>query len=224
MSGMQSIPAGTRLSLFKVFILCLISAGGNALTSYFTSDIARLPLYLDTIFTVAVCFSLGLRPALLVAVVLNPLLSVFFIRYLQGHSIEAVLTGRIFTICTVVEVFLVFYFHKRFKKQETVFLKNPSLNSFITVAAFLLTLAAFDCILISISGGIIDFILTKLSAPRSYFPEDTFKLGLLRNNVPVLASAVFSRIPINIVDRFIAVFCGYGISLFYRKISKIFPE
>jgi hypothetical protein len=39
----------------------------------------------------------------------------------------------------------------------------------------------------------------------------------LRNNVPVLASAILSRIPINIVDRFIAVFGGYGISLVFRK-------
>jgi hypothetical protein len=35
--------------------------------------------------------------------------------------------------------------------------------------------------------------------------------------MPVLAAAVLSRIPINIVDRFIVVFGGYGISLLYRK-------
>jgi len=33
----------------------------------------------------------------------------------------------------------------------------------------------------------------------------------------VLAAAVLSRIPINIVDRFIAIFGGYGISLVLRK-------
>jgi len=33
----------------------------------------------------------------------------------------------------------------------------------------------------------------------------------------VLAAAMLSRIPINIVDRFIAIFGGYGISIVYRK-------
>jgi hypothetical protein len=49
-------------------------------------------------------------------------------------------------------------------------------------------------------------------------PNFCFKLGLIRNNVPLLAAAMLSRIPINIVDRFIAVFSGYGISLLYRKL------
>jgi hypothetical protein len=53
------------------------------------------------------------------------------------------------------------------------------------------------------------------------YPEDTFKLGLIRNNMPVLAAAILSRIPINIVDRFIGIFCGYGISLLYRR--RAFP-
>jgi hypothetical protein len=42
----------------------------------------------------------------------------------------------------------------------------------------------------------------------------------LRNNMPLLATAVLSRIPINIVDRFIAIFGGYGVSLLFRKWIK----
>jgi hypothetical protein len=44
-----------------------------------------------------------------------------------------------------------------------------------------------------------------------------FCAGLLRNNVPFLPTAILSRIPINIADRFIVIFDGYGISLFFRK-------
>jgi hypothetical protein len=79
-------------------------------------------------------------------------------------------------------------------------------------------LVALDCIVVSICGGTIDFILNKVSAPLAYSPEDTFELGLLHNNVPLFATAVLSRIPINIVDRFFAVFGGYGISLVLRKL------
>jgi hypothetical protein len=91
------------------------------------------------------------------------------------------------------------------------------LNSFIGVGTGLLLLVALDCIAVSITGGIIDFILHLNSAPRTFSPEDTFKLGLLQNNVPVLATSILSRIPINIIDRFIAVFGGYGISVLFRK-------
>jgi hypothetical protein len=94
------------------------------------------------------------------------------------------------------------------------------LNSFTGVATHLLVLVALDCIVVSICGGVIDFILGKLSAPLTYSPEDTFELGLLRNNVPVLVTAILSRIPINIVDRFIAVFGGYGIFLVFRKVVR----
>ena len=76
----------------------------------------------------------------------------------------------------------------------------------------------FDCMTVSVIGGIIDFILTLLKAPKAFYPEDSFKLGLLRNNVPVLATAILSRIPINIMDRFFVIFGGYGVSLLYRKI------
>jgi hypothetical protein len=106
------------------------------------------------------------------------------------------------------------------KEKEAVFLKERSLQSFIGVASHLLVLAAVDCIIISLLGGIIDYFITTLSMPRAFYPEDTFKLGLLRNRVPVLAAAIFSRVPINIVDRFIVMIGGYGISLLYRKILK----
>ncbi len=79
-------------------------------------------------------------------------------------------------------------------------------------------IVAFDCIVVSVTGGIIDFFFTLFSAPKAFYPEDSFKLGLLRNNVPLLASTILSRIPINIVDRFFIIFGGYGVSLLYRKI------
>jgi len=72
----------------------------------------------------------------------------------------------------------------------------------------------------SIAGGIIDYILTCFSAPRTFYPEDSFKIGLLRNNIPIFVSAILSRVPINIVDRFFVIYGGYGVSLLYRKWLK----
>ena len=206
-----------RPAILKITILCFASALGNFLLSYFVSDIFRFPLYLDTVFTVAVCFTAGLVPGILTGVLISPLLSPLAHFFLLKDPIETFWAGRIFTICVLAEIVLVCFFMKKNKAREAAFLAKPSLSLFISLAPILLTLAALSCIVVSITGGVIDFVLTQISTPRPYSPEDTFKLGLFRNNIPVLAAAILSRIPINIVDRFIVVFGGFGISLLYRK-------
>jgi len=122
--------------------------------------------------------------------------------------------------CVISEVLLVFSFRKKLKPLDTAFRKTPSLYAFINLAPLLMLIVVIDCIVISITGGIIDYILTLLSVTKAYYPEDSFKLGLLRNNMPLLPASVLSRIPINIVDRFFIIFGGYGVSLLYRRFLK----
>ena len=206
-----------RTQFWKICVLCLVSALGNAVVSYFFNNIVGFPLYLDTIFNAAMCFCAGLLPGLITGVLLSPIMYFLVCRFLLGLSVELSLFRNIWVICIAVEVLLVWVFHFRMKKREDLFHKNPSLQSFISVAALLLVLVVLDCLAVSISGGIIDFTLLTLQAPRTFSPEDSFKLGLLRNKVPLLPTAILSRIPINIVDRFIVIFGGFGISLLYRK-------
>ena len=206
-----------RPELWKILVFCIVSAMGNWVLSYFIFQTAKLPLYLDTVFTAAVCFSLGLLPGLFTGFVMG--LVTTFVRYhfIIGQ-VELAGASALFTLCIAAEVIMICFFHEKWlKTRETVFLDKPSVLSFIGITPLLLTLAALVCIVVSFTGGIIDFALTKLTTPRPHFPEDIFKLGLLRNNVPVLTSAILSRIPINIVDRFFVIFGGYGISLLYRK-------
>jgi hypothetical protein len=184
--------------------------------NYLAIDWLKMPLYLDTVFTAAMCFAGGLLPGILTALftfLLNPLKYV----YLLGLPVETAWSAGFFVICVLVEVLLVCFFHAKIRSREAVFLAKPSPHTFISVASRLLVLSALACIAVSISGGIIDFFYTLSSAPRTFHPEDTFKLGLLRNHVPLLATAILSRIPINIVDRFFVIFGGYCISLLYRK-------
>jgi hypothetical protein len=48
-------------------------------------------------------------------------------------------------------------------------------------------------------------------------PHTFFKLGLMRNRLPLLAVDILSRIPVNIVDRFITAFGGYGLGLLFHR-------
>jgi len=204
-------------AIWKVALLCLVSALLNTLASYFLNGVLGLPLYFDTLFTVAVLFSAGLVPALITAVLL-PVFTTFEYIYLMNLEIETAWWTYLFVFCVIFEVLLVFSFRKRIKPLDADFRKNPTLFTFISLAPLLMLIVVLDCITVSVTGGIIDFILTLLKAPKAFYPEDSFKLGLLRNNVPLLATAILSRIPINIIDRFFVIFGGYGVSLLYRKI------
>ena len=201
----------------KIFALCIMAVLCNLVFAYFVNGVVKLPIYLDTVFTIAVCFSAGLAPGIVTGVLFYPLGSFLVSRYIMGLSVEISLMRNIFFFCILFELLLVWFFYAKMKKQEAVFLEKASLHSFVGMATQLLVLVALDCIVISLTGGIIDFILTVFSAPRTFFPEDTFKVGLLQNNVPLLLTAILSRIPINIVNRFFVIFGGYGISLFFRK-------
>ena len=216
MSGVQS-----RITvIWKILVLCVLCAICNAALSYLLNTLLKVPLYADTIFTVAMCFTAGVLSGILTGALFSPLAFFLVCKYLLGLPPEIIWVRNIFTICVLAEVAVVCFFHAKIKGREEIFLKKPTLNSFTGVATHLLVLVAIDCIAVSICGGAVDFVLGKLSAPLTYSPEDTFELGLLHNNVPLFATAVFSRIPINIVDRFIAVFGGYGLSLIFRKFVK----
>jgi energy-coupling factor transport system substrate-specific component len=208
-----------KTAIWKIAAICLVSGLLNTLFSYFINGVCGLPLYLDTLFTAAVCFSAGLVPALITALLL-PVFTTFEYIYLMHLEIETAWWTYIFVLCVIFDVLLIFSFRNKIKPLDTAFRKSPSLYAFTSLAPLLMLIVALDCVGVSVIGGIIDFILSLIKAPKAFYPEDTFKLGLLRNNVPLLASAVLSRIPINIVDRFFVVFGGYGVSLLYRKIIQ----
>jgi len=215
MDGVQS-----RLTvILKIFVLCVVCAFCNVGLSHLLNNQLKFPLFADTFFTVAMSFTAGWLPGVLTGVFLTNLIALskdYFFAGLQFHTI-----WWFFSVCILAEIMLVCFFHKRIKPREEVFLQGmksqPSFNSFIGIATILLVLIAIDCIVISVLGGTVDFILNKLSAPILPSFEDAFELGLLRNNVPLLLAGILARIPINIVDRFFAIFGGYGISLAFRK-------
>ncbi|MDR1047442.1 MAG: hypothetical protein LBL64_06690, partial [Treponema sp.] len=102
---------------------------------------------------------------------------------------------------------------------------GPVSYSLIAAASSLLILALIDCLVISVLGGVIDTAIFLLfSPPRNQFsPEGVFRLGLLRNGVPILWANILSRFPINLVDRFIVIFGGCGVSLLIGKIYPVRP-
>jgi hypothetical protein len=213
---LEAVP---KAALWKVIALCVVSAAGNTLLNWFTG-VARLPLFLDTLFTIAATMSAGFRAGLGTGILCYPLANVLCSIYLRNISPAAAWAGFLFIPCSIIEITLVWMFRAKIRTPPGRFSERPSLSSFSSIALPLLLLVAIDCVAVSVAGGIIDTVLFGIPAsPQqdfSPFSVYTLKLGLLRTNMPLLAAAILARIPINIVDRFIAVSGGYGVSLLYR--------
>ncbi|GHV78723.1 hypothetical protein AGMMS49944_05140 [Spirochaetia bacterium] len=88
----------------KVILLCLLSAAANVFLSTLAGRVLQLPLFLDTLFTVAITFAAGLVPGI-VAAVLSIAIS-------GSLYYEAPLT-YFFVLCSIAEVVLVWMYRRR---------------------------------------------------------------------------------------------------------------
>ena len=90
---------------------------------------------------------------------------------------------------------------------------------FIMLAALSLVM----CIVISVMGGLISAAITTVTGvvDKSGTPETWFRLGFIRQGFSLTASEILARIPVNIADKSIAVFGGFGIALLVKKIIKL---
>ena len=81
--------------IIKLAILCVFAAVMNFLLSYFFMNFLKFPLFLDTVFTVAVAFSAGLIPGIIVALLSQLVPYIYFIGF------------NFYVLCSIAEVFLV---------------------------------------------------------------------------------------------------------------------
>jgi hypothetical protein len=203
----------------KIAILCIAAAAANYALNTLFVYVLKIPMYLDTVFTVAVSFKAGLLPGLFTAL---------FTHIATGIR-ESSITP--FVICSFAEVLLVCLLfpavlqrqrpgentERRIKPDER------TIASQVSIFSRLLLLYIISCITISVLGGLIDFFHhSVLLNPKNYFSaEDTFKISLIRNELPTLAIDILSRIPVNIVDRFIVIFGGFVVFKVLNKIPAL---
>jgi hypothetical protein len=191
-----------------ISVLCVLAVGANYVLNTLSVFILRLPLFLDTVFTCAVAFAAGPIAGIAVAVLTTAVIS------FRDSS------TWIFVLCSVAEVLLVRLMKPGLRNSSRGSgVSSPDLPegraSFVSVLVVLLLLYITACLAVSVLGGILDFILYDVLTNKKlhYSPEDTFKMGLLRGGPSILAANILSRIPINIVDRFIVIFGGFALSL-----------
>jgi hypothetical protein len=224
----------SKQSVKHILVLPLLCLGGavlNVVTGNFFRDALGVPLFMDTLFTVAMTFYGGLLCGVVTGLLTNPIINMIDF-YGWADFLYAFCNAA---VALVIVLFIrLFPVETRFRagpviktgKFETA-PGNSRLGSIVNTLVVLLLLSFVMCIAISILGGLITVLIKTFPAPlqsSSLSPERLFKLALLRKNLPLAAIEILSRIPLNIIDRLLSVFGGYGVAALLRRIKILNPR
>jgi len=188
--------------------LSITAALLNIILSGLVMNFLRFPLFLDTVFTAAIAFAFGIIPGIFTAFLTWFLLGIYY----GGFSF--------YVLCSIAEVLIICALKPPAPDIPNFASKEKIAASYTALVSKLFLLYVLCAVTISLIGGVVDYI-THLFVERNYYSvDDLFKPGLFMNNLPVLAVNILSRIPVNIVDRFIVILAGYLISRGLTRIIK----
>ena len=138
----------------------------------------------------------------------------------------------LYTLCNMAVALITFLFMCWFPRELNIHappLNKPQKNSLylqrIIERAIILILLSFSlCIVISITGGLFSSIITLIEGtPEVAYEESVildvgrnFKFALERKGYPLILVEIASRIPVNILDRLLSSFVGFGAVLLLR--------
>jgi hypothetical protein len=202
---------------FIMFLICIAGALLNSAVPRLMTNILVPPLFLDTIFTIAITLLFGLKWGVLCGF-LN---SLYAVTILQNDWVVF-----LFIICTVAAAFVTFLFMRLFPEELNLvtassvssnkFYKSSRLNAMMFTMIALLLLSFALAVAISILGGIVSAIINLMSSPEVAEVIAVHSAPLTPSMFPEKMYSVFKeilvRIPINILDRLISVFAAFGIA------------
>lgn len=179
---------------FVFFALSVLAGLLDYLICDFVAWINHLPLFCDTIFIMALSFLAGPWWGVLAGFFYH------LIDFMLNRTLEP---GHLFMLCHFLAALTAGYFKIRFiKKTDTgraVFVK-------------LIALSIVLCLVMSVSGGIISYILSFVEAYNQASSQTDFLTFLWQDNFhSKLLLQIAVRIPVNIADRFICTFAAWGV-------------
>jgi hypothetical protein len=190
-----------------MLFFCVCAAWANYLLAIPLWRIGA-PLFMDTLFTLALTFLAG---------PLYGCISAVFTTLLFFVLNKDVLPNTLYVLCSIGGVFLVDFFRRIYHLFEPK-KGNAFFNTLSNIIPALFILSLSMCMLMSVLGGLIAWFITKVwSVPSHYFPYSYFLLGLRLNNLPVPLAEILARIPVNIPDRLLSVYGAYGLALALKK-------
>lgn len=189
----------------KIALFCIASIILNLGVSLLFFDVLHIPLFLDTIFTVAIVFYLGLVPGLIVGVLFNIIDTLF--NYLARGIVSP--TNICFSLCGAAIALVTWAFARK---------KDEFQISIPVTILYLLLIALLSSSASIFIGGIIDFVrFSYFDIPDSMAPIKQFTESFVSQRFSLFASCILAQIPISITDRLITTFAGYGVYKLYEK-------
>ena len=189
---------------------CAIGLAAGVLNLLFCSAAItlKLPLFMDTLFTVtASCF--GWACGIVAAV------SFHIIKFaVHGQASPRYLQNMVFFLCSLTVVICVRLMLFR-KSADGTAERGGSKPLRLLILGIVLVLA------ISFEGGL--FYAAIISRTKHILENHAVNMllyPLMTQNVPIPASSTLISIPVNLVDKTIAVFGGYGVYALLRKAGR----
>jgi len=165
----------------------------------------HLPLFCDTIFIMALSFFAGPWWGLLAG---------FFYHLIDFLLVRKFELGHIFMICHFLAALTAGYYKIWFIKDS----KQQNSDSKLSLFVKIVVLSLVMCVVMSISGGIIEYFLNHLQAYKAASSQTDFLTFMWQNKFnSKLLLLIAVRFPVNIPDRFICVFAAWGIYLVSNK-------
>ena len=201
----------------KIILIGIIAAIANnaSISVNFTSG-----LYLDTIFTVAATFVGGIVPGLISAVLTTVIYGMVYFIENGTHYFGA---NYLYIFCSITMVLLVrlfaYFFQTECESVRVIGGQDKPYNGKILQSPLFIMLTILSlvmCFVISVMGGLISAGITSVTGVVD--KSGWFRLGFIMQGFSLTASEILARIPVNIADKPIAVFGGYGIALLVKKI------
>jgi hypothetical protein len=205
----------------RVIFFCAAAAAANYWMNLFVWEVLTLPLFLDTLFTIAAAFIFGPAVGTLTAV-----FSIILTCALHNQEWSSYL----YIFCSIAGVFLACGFARAFSlfqpapaPHEAVYAgRDIKIYTVLKNIAALFMLALAMCFVVSVLGGVTSMVITLVNPSRAYNPDPEiwFLLGILYQGIPLFVAEILARIPINIIDRIMSVFGAYGIAVLAAKVRQ----
>jgi hypothetical protein len=209
-------------------VLCLAGVALNIGVNRFFVYYLGMPLFMDTIFTVAVTLVGGVFWGA-VCGALSTIIgkTIWFSDFLS----------YLFFLCSIATAFITWFFVRFFPGEIDLSSEQANYEKMIVTAGIggrsgkfaqymnrvivLILLSFALCMIISVLGGLISTLILFVNPSQV---GERVLAGLLSDTmsggaVPVFLAEILSRIPVNIIDRLIAAFGGYGVAVVVKKVT-----
>ncbi|QSI01542.1 hypothetical protein DYE50_02970 [Treponema ruminis] len=193
----------------STFLLCMAAIALNFLFAYVFCDVLHIPLFMDTVFTVAITFYCGLLPGLVAAIGYN-IISVLTFE-IRGYAFDPF--AILFAVCGILITLVTWLFARR--KEE--FRISP-----VITILYLVLIAMLSSFASIISSGVVDYVRFSLvDLPDRIAPIKNFTDSFVNQHFSLFAACILAQIPVSIMDRLITTFLGFGVyKLMVRFLGK----